>query len=329
MKAPLRWSLILAFASVYIIWGSTYLAIKIALESFPPLMLTAIRFVLAGTLVLAFTYPRYGKPITWRQWRSAFIVGTCLFLIANAGVVWSETQISSGLAALLVSTVPFWMIIVDWLRPGGHRPSWQIAVALVVGFIGIILLVGPDKILAGEETIKILPVIVLVFGSLSWAIGSVYSRQADLPSSPMVSTGMEMLCGGILLATASLLTGDLGSFQVSELRLDALAALIYLMTFGSIIGFSSYIFLLNNTSAALATTYAYVNPVVAMLLGWAFADEDLSVRTLIAAAIIIGSVVIITLYRQRPPSAPQADPEPAPLDTILPEGNLALCATGD
>lgn len=328
MKAPSRLSLILAFAAVYIVWGSTYLAIKIALESFPTFVLAGVRFILAGLLLLAISYPSYRQPITWRQWRSAFVIGGLLFLIANAGVVWAETRISSGLAALIVSSVPFWMVVVDWVRPQGKRPSWPVVAGLVMGFLGIILLIGPDQLLTGGDAIDTVAILVLVSGSLAWAIGSIYSREADLPSSPMVGTAMEMLAGGILLSIASVVSGDLAKFDLGAVQLDATLALIYLFTMGSLVGFTSYVYLLRNTTAARAGTYAYVNPLVALVLGWAFADESINLRTLLAAVVILGSVFMITIYRQRGPSAPAArtaDPVVSS-DARLPESALVASA---
>jgi drug/metabolite transporter (DMT)-like permease len=218
-------------------------------------------------------------------------------------VVWAEQFVPSGLTALLVSILPFWLVIIERVRPPRKRPSSAVLVGLVLGFIGIIVLVGPSG-LGGHGDVSSLGALVLILGSLSWAIGSFWSRDAQLPESGLLTTGMEMLGGGALLLIVGALTGEISQFDVHRISGASAAGLIYLITFGSLIGFTSYIWLLDKVSPARLGTYAYVNPIVAVLLGWAIAGERLSVRTGIAAAIVICAVALITTARSA--TAPQS-----------------------
>jgi drug/metabolite transporter (DMT)-like permease len=215
-------------------------------------------------------------------------------------VVWAEQFVPSGLTALLVSILPFWLVIIEWVRPPRRRPSGAVLVGLVLGFIGIVVLVGPGN-LGGDGDVRPLGALVLILGSLSWAIGSFWSRDARLPESGLLTTGMEMLGGGALLLIVGLLSGELSQFDIHRISGPSAAGLIYLITFGSLIGFTSYIWLLDKVSPARLGTYAYVNPIVAVILGWAIAGEKLSVRTAVAAAIVICAVALITTARSTAP----------------------------
>jgi drug/metabolite transporter (DMT)-like permease len=291
---PPRWRVVTAFAAVYLIWGSTYLAIRIAIETMPPFLMAGVRFLIAGALLYAWIRWR-GTPRPARShWLAATLVGGLLLLGGNGGVVWAEQRVPSGLTALLIATVPLWMVLLNWLRPGGVKPSNGVISGLTLGFIGITLLVGPGE-LAGGNHVDSLGAAVLIFASLLWAAGSLYSRRAQLPTSPLLATAMEMLAGGALLLTAGLLAGEWTRFAPSALSLRSWLALSYLIVFGALIGFTAYIWLLRVSTPARASTYAYVNPVVAILLGWAFAGEPLTARTLLAAAIIVAAVVVITM----------------------------------
>jgi len=293
---PPRWRVVTAFASVYLIWGSTYLAIRIAVETMPPFLMAGIRFLIAGAILYAWTRWRGTPQPTRAHWLAATCVGGLLLLGGNGGVVWAAQHVPSGLTALLIATVPLWMALLNWLRPGGAKPSNGIIVGLMLGFMGITLLIGPSKLASGHH-VDSLGAAVLIIASLSWAAGSLYSRRAQLPASPLLATGMEMLTGGALLLIASLLFGEWTSFELSAPSLRSWLALSYLIFFGALIGFTAYIWLLRVTTPAQASTYAYVNPVVAIFLGWAFAGEPLTARTLLAAAIIVAAVVVITTQR--------------------------------
>jgi len=291
-----RAQIIAAFASIYLVWGSTYLAIRYAVQTIPPFLMGGIRFVISGLLLYLWARSRGSPKPTRLHWRNAVIAGGFLLLGGNGAVVWAEQFVPSGLTALLVSILPFWLVIIEWVRPPHRRPSGAVLVGLVLGFIGIIVLVGPSD-LGGHGDVSSLGALVLILGSLSWAIGSFWSRDAQLPESGLLTTGMEMLGGGALLLIVGALTGEVSQFDVHLISGASAAGLIYLITFGSLIGFTSYIWLLDKVSPARLGTYAYVNPIVAVLLGWAIAGERLSVRTGVAAVIVICAVAIITTAR--------------------------------
>jgi drug/metabolite transporter (DMT)-like permease len=295
-KRASRAQIIAAFASIYTIWGSTYLAIRYAVETTPPFIMGGVRFVISGALL--YIWARYrGAPAPTRlHWRNAVIAGGFLLLGGNGAVVWAEQFVPSGLTALLVSILPFWLVIIEWARPPRKRPSVAVLLGLVLGFIGIIVLVGPGDV-GGQGNISPVGALVLILGSLSWAIGSFWSRDASLPESGLLTTGMEMLGGGALLLIVGVLSGDLSHFDIHHVSRASAIGLAYLITFGSLLGFTSYIWLLDKVSPAHLGTYAYVNPIVAVLLGWAIAGETLSVRTGVAAAIVICAVALITTAR--------------------------------
>jgi drug/metabolite transporter (DMT)-like permease len=255
-----------------------------------------VRFLVSGALL--YIWARYrGAPTPTRlHWRNAIIAGGFLLLGGNGAVVWAEQFVPSGLTALLVSILPFWLVIIEWARPPKKRPGGAVLLGLVLGFIGIIVLVGPGDI-GGQGNVSSVGALVLILGSLSWAIGSFWSRDASLPDSGLLTTGMEMLGGGALLLIVGVLSGELSHFDVYQVSRASAIGLAYLITFGSLLGFTSYIWLLDKVSPAHLGTYAYVNPIVAVLLGWAIAGETLSVRTAVAAAIVICAVALITTAR--------------------------------
>ncbi|HET7615237.1 MAG TPA: EamA family transporter [Gemmatimonadaceae bacterium] len=285
-----------AFASIYLIWGSTYLAIRYAVETIPPFLMGGTRFVISGALLYVWARSRGAAIPTRINWKNAVIAGGFLLLGGNGAVVWAEQFMPSGLTALLVSILPFWLVIIEWVRPPRQRPSAAILVGLVLGFIGIVVLVGPSE-LGGHEDASPLGTLVLILGSLSWAIGSFWSRDAELPASGLLTTGMEMLGGGVLMLIVGTLSGELSRLDLHGVSHASVIGLAYLITFGSLIGFTSYIWLLDKVSPAHLGTYAYVNPIVAVLLGWAIAGEKLSARTAVAAAIVIAGVALITIAR--------------------------------
>lgn len=280
-------------------WGSTYLAIRYAVETMPPFIMGGSRFLISGAMLYAWSRWRGAPRPTLRQWRNATIAGGFLLLGGNGGVVWAEQTVPSGLTALLVSILPFWLVIIEWARPPRRRPSAAVLIGLVVGFIGLVVLIGPGDI--GANGVSLLGAIVLILASLSWAIGSFWSRDADMPESGLLTTGMEMLAGGALLFLAGVSAGELGGFDVGAVPTASWIGWIYLIVFGSLIGFTSYIWLLDKVSPARLGTYAYVNPVVAVILGWAIAGERLSMRTGVAAFIVICAVALITTARSISP----------------------------
>jgi len=296
-----RAQIIAAFASIYVIWGSTYLAIRYAVETIPPFILGAARFVLSGAMLYLWARSRGSPRPTRLHWRNAVIAGGFLLLGGNGAVLWAEQFVPSGLTALLVSILPFWLVIIEWARPPRQRPTAAVLGGLVLGFIGIIVLVGPSDV-GGRGDVNPAGALVLILGSLSWAIGSFWSRDAELPESGLLTTGMEMLGGGVLLLIVGTLTGEFSHFDIHGVSKASAVGLLYLISFGSLLGFTSYIWLLDKVSPARLGTYAYVNPIVAVLLGWAIAGEKLSVRTGIAAAIVICAVALITTARSATPA---------------------------
>lgn len=316
--APPAWKLILAFAAVYFIWGSTYLAIKHANESLPPFAMASVRFLISGVMILAWHARSAGQllgGVTRAHWRSALIVGGLLLLGGNGGVVWAESgnRVPSGLAALLVATVPLWMVLVDWLRRGGLRPSGRVVFGVVLGFVGVGLLFS-EGLAEGADGVDPVGAAVLVFASLSWATGSVYSKHTPLPPSPLASTGLQMCCGGLLLGLAGLVAGDWHRLDLAAVTGKSWISWAYLILFGSLIGFTAYIWLLRVTTPARASTYAYVNPVVALFIGWAVDGERLTAMTFVAAPVILAAIAFITATRAaRAPALPRpVEPEPTP-----------------
>lgn len=290
--------MVLAFAAIYLVWGSTYLAILYAIETLPPFLMAGSRFLVAGTAMYAWARAAGAAAPRRVEWKGAALIGALLLLGGNGGVVWAEMRISSGLAALLVATVPVWMVLIEWAG-GGARPTRRVVAGLVTGFVGLGLLIGPGDLLGGASPDPRGTAAVLI-GSLCWAAGSVASRRVALPSSPLLGTGMEMLAGGAFLMAAATVLGEWGRLDLAAVSRESLIGLAYLIVAGSWIGFTAYVWLLRHVEVSKVATYAYVNPVVAVLLGWAIAGEPLTARTLTAAAVIVAAVVVITSGRRRP-----------------------------
>jgi drug/metabolite transporter (DMT)-like permease len=292
-----RLELALAFAAIYVVWGSTYLAIRFAIETVPPFLMAGFRFVVAGLLLYGWARWRGAARPAPRHWGAAAAIGALLLLGGNGAVVWAEQRVPSGVTALLVAMVPLYMVVIEWARPGGLRPTPAVAGGVLLGLAGLVLLVGPEQILGGSH-VDHAGALALAFGCLTWSLGSVYSRHAPLPASPQLATAMEMLAGGAMLLLAAGLHGDWGRFDLHAVSLRSALAVAYLVVFGSLVAFTAYIWLLRESTPARVSTYAYVNPLVAMLLGWALAGEPLTARTLVAAAVIVAGVVLITRSRR-------------------------------
>ena len=290
--APSKAKLIAAFAAIYLIWGSTYLAIKLAIDTMPPFSMAAARFLVAGALLYAWARLRSDVRARPIHWLHAVGLGALLLAGGNGCVVWAQQHIPSGVAALVVAVVPLWVVLVDWLRPGGVRPHRLTMLGVVVGLAGMVLLIGPSALGNGE--IDPIAALVLLAGSLSWSVATVFGRKAKVPGYPPLTSAMQLLGGGACLAVVSVLAGEPGRIRPEAFSWQSVAALGYLIVFGSIVAFSAYSWLLRVAPPARIATYAYVNPVVAMLLGWALADEALSLRTLLAAGVILGGVALIT-----------------------------------
>lgn len=289
---------IIAFACVYLIWGSTYLAIRFTIETLPPFLSAGIRSLLAGLILYAVARRRSKEKITREHWQSAFIIGGLLILGGNGSVVWAQRYIPSGVAALFIAITPLWMVLLQWLWQRGKRPSAGILFGIGLGVLGVWLLMAPDSQDLSSFPFHIGAALVLLFASLSWAIGSVYSRKAPLPASPFLSTGMQLMAGGILLALAGFVRGEAATLNPAAFSLKSIAAFVYLVLAGSLIGFTAYIWLLKNVGVAKASTYAFVNPIVAVFLGYALAGEKLTSQTALAACFVIIAVIVITLSPQ-------------------------------
>jgi drug/metabolite transporter (DMT)-like permease len=282
-----------AFAAVYIVWGSTYLAIRYAVAGIPPFLMSGTRFLVSGALLYAWARRRGAQTPRAPHWRDATIAGLLMLCCGNGAVGWAEQRVPSGLAALLVAVVPLWMVIIDWARPGGKRPSAIVLLGVVVGFAGLIVLVGFDAA-GGHAEVDATAALVLMAASAAWACGSVFNRVADRPESAALATGIQMLGGSLGLIVVGISRGELRALHITQIGAPALAGWIYLVTFGSLVGFTAYIFLLKAVSPAKASTYAYVNPLVAVFLGWAIAGESVTGRTIGAAAVILASVAMIS-----------------------------------
>ncbi len=284
--------LIAAFAAVYVIWGSTYLAISVGIESFPPLLLAASRHFTAGLVLYPLLRWKTGIRPTRRQWRTAAITGVLLLLVGNGGVCLSERTLPTGVAALIVALVSFWMVLLDWLRPGGLRPAPRVVGSLILGFGGLALLVGPAH-LGGSERVNPAGAGILLIATFAWAGGSLYSKHNDLPSSPMLGVAMQSLVGGAALWVVGLLAGEGRQLDFAAITARSWIAIAYLMVFGTGIGFTAYVYLLKKSTAARVGTYAFVNPVVALFLGWLGAGETITLRTALAAAVILTAVLLV------------------------------------
>jgi drug/metabolite transporter (DMT)-like permease len=294
---PSRFKLLSAFAAVYIVWGSTYLGIRIAIETIPPFLMASVRFIIAGSLLYLWARSRGAARPTVAHWKSTALIGLMLLMVGNGGLSWSEKLIPSGIAALIVAVSPLWFILLEWME-GGIRPTIGVALGLFLGTLGIAVLIDPANLVGGLE-VDTLAAVVLLGSSICWAVGSLYSRRAVLPSSPPLANGMEMLIGGLGLLVVSAATGELNSFHAAAITTRSLFAVAYLVVFGSIIGFSSYVWLLSATTPTRASTYAYVNPVVAVLIGWLFADESIHGRVVVAGMLIVAAVAAITVLGTR------------------------------
>jgi drug/metabolite transporter (DMT)-like permease len=296
-----RTRVITAFAAVYLIWGSTYLAIRFTIETLPPFLSAGLRFVLAGLALYAFArYKEKEASPQKKHWGPAFITGGFLLLGGNGSVVWAERYVPSGLAALFIAITPLWMVLLEWWWHETKRPSAGVFFGIGIGFLGVWLLMAPDLLHQGSHSIHLGGALLLLFASLSWSIGSVYSRKADLPRSPFLSTAMQMIGGGSLLLLMGVLQGEYAHFHIMDFSVKSMLAWVYLVLFGSLLGFTAYLWLLKNVGVARASTYAFVNPVVAIFLGWALAGEKLDAQTAIAALFVLVAVILITIYHNEP-----------------------------
>lgn len=304
---PPRAQLLAAYAIVYVVWGSTYLAIHYAIETLPPFLMGAVRFLVAGALLAGWARLRGAPGPTAAQWRAAAVIGGFLLFGGNGAVIWAEARVPSGIAALLVAILPLWMVILERIGPERRRPTPRAVAGVAMGVVGMVVLIGPGAIV-GDGNVHPVGALVLLLGSLSWAIGSLYSRRATLPASQPMSSGAQMLAGGALLGVLGLATGESPAGFAEGVSTASLVSLLYLIVFGSLVAFSAFAWLLRVEPPSRVATYAYVNPVVAVLLGWAVAGEPLTLQTMLAAGIIVGAVAMIVSGRGTTTGAARALP---------------------
>ncbi|MCQ3931859.1 MAG: multidrug transporter [Chloroflexi bacterium] len=279
-----------AFLAIYLIWGTTFLGIRIAVETIPAFMMAGLRFFFAGGIMMVILLARGGYFPSLRHWRSAVIVGG-LMLVGGIGLVsFAEERISSGLAALVVATIPIWITLFGWLGFGGKKPSPQIFTGLGLGFVGIILLFAPSL---DADNDQLAGMGIVFIGAMFFAMGSLYSRRAPLPQDTRMSTASEMLAAGILLLGVSLLLGEPSRLDITSISLRSIVALIYLTIFGSIIGYTAYLWLLKTVEPAKVSTNFYVNPVIAVVMGWLVADENVTLPMIFATIVILAGVAVI------------------------------------
>jgi drug/metabolite transporter (DMT)-like permease len=289
--------------SIYLIWGSTYLAIRFAVETIPPFLMAATRFLIPGIVLLFWRRAAKDPKPTRNEWKSTIIIGLLLLVGGNGGVTWAEQYLPSGIAALIIGSVPIWIILLNLFQPEGRHINKRVVFGAIIGFIGIALLIGPTQLSGNSENFHPLGILTILLAAIFWSAGSLYSHHAPMPESPLLSTGMEFLAGGIGLLIVGALTGEFNQINIAAITTRSLLSLAYLMIFGSLIGFVAYTWLLRNAPISVVSTYAYVNPLIAIMLGNLFAQEPLNLRILSSAVIIIGSVFLInTSFKRSPPT---------------------------
>jgi drug/metabolite transporter (DMT)-like permease len=295
---PARASILLAFAALYLIWGSTYLGIRVAIETLPPFLMAGTRFAIAGVLLFGYLIARGFPWPTAAQWKYQFIAGLFLLLGGNAVVSWAELRTPSGITCLILGASPLFLVLMDWVRPGGKRPTAVLAAGVIVGLIGVALLVGPGAI-PEDARPPLVDVAALILASISWWIGSLYIKHTKSGTSLIMASAMQMLSASCAMLLTGWILGEGKGLHLGEVSVRSWAALSYLVVAGSLVAFPVYVWLLEHSTPAKVSTYAYVNPVVALVLGWAILGEPMNLRMALATVIIIGAVAIITIGKSR------------------------------
>lgn len=291
---PLR--LLLGFLVIYVVWGSTYLAIRIGLDTLPPFFMGGVRFLIAGSAMYAFSRLRGAPKPTRAEWKSSAVIGFLLLFVGNGSVSWAEQRVTSGMTSLLVGTVPLWLVLCEWVQ--GKPPRIAQIVGVVIGLVGVGLLVLPASGDVNATAVDPMGALVLTVSALSWTVGSLYARTANTAKPATLAIGMQMLIGGALLLLLSTASGELPRVAATTISRNSMLALLYLIVFGSLIGFSTYMWLLRVASPTAVGTYAYVNPVVAVLLGVLLAGETLPPQAILAMFVIVGGVALVSLAPQ-------------------------------
>lgn len=297
--APSRAAIIAAFTTIYLVWGSTYLGIRVAVQTMPPFLMAASRFLVAGSALLVYLRLRGTPAPTFRQWRINALIGTFLLLGGNGAVAWAAQHVPSGITALLIGIGPLFIVLTEWAWPGGQRPTLRTIAAMLLGFAGVVWLAAPWQN-AAHGGLHLGAVLAILAGCVAWALGSITSRHAKHGASPALAAALQMLGGGGALVLAAALHGDFAALNLGAVSAHSWSAFAYLTIIGSLVGFSTFVWLMKNCPPAQVATYGYVNPIVAVLLGWLILDEPITPRTLVASAVIITSVVLITLEKNKP-----------------------------
>jgi drug/metabolite transporter (DMT)-like permease len=310
MGGDRRLAVLGAFAVVYVVWGSTYLAIRLGLETLPPFLMAGVRFVIAGSLMAGWAVARGAGRPGWRHWRSAGITGVLLLAVGNGGVTWAEQSIPSGLTALLVASEPLWLVLVAWGWYGGLRPGVRTAAGLALGLASVGMLIrtgggaeGGALVATGATGGMLVGSLAVLVSCVAWAFGSLSLRDAERPDSGVLFTGMQMLVGGIVLVGLGLVCGEAHRVDLEAVTSTSVLSVVYLIVFGSILAYSAYTWLIDRVSPAMLSTYAYVNPVVAVLLGWAVAREPITPAAWVAMTVIVASVALVSTGENEAPAA--------------------------
>ena len=297
-----RWKTLLAFAIIYFVWGSTFLAIRIGVREVPPFLLAAMRFLVAGFVLSAWIIARGERSPSGRQWMSAFMVAVLIFILDYGLVFWAEQRVPSGIAAVLMATIPAFMALSEIIFLRTQKLTIRLGSALLIGIAGVAVLMSPWLNLSGAPTDPA-GAVALIIAALSWSVGSVLTRKLPLPPSKLMSSGAQMLAGGVLLALTAGALGEFRKFHPSAVSREAWLSLLYMIVAGSIVAFTAYVWLIHHESPTKVGTYAYVNPVVAVLLGYLFGGEALGMRTIMGTLLVLISVVVITTTPAKKPVA--------------------------
>ncbi|MBU2604041.1 MAG: EamA family transporter [Actinobacteria bacterium] len=336
MSSPSRSHVVAAFAIIYLVWGTTFLGIHYAIETLPPFFMGSVRYLIAGAALYGWAHFRKASRPSAHQWKTAFIAGAFFMLIGQGGVAWGQQSVPSGVAAVLVGTIPMWILLLEWIRPGGRRPGLVVSVGLLLGFVGVVVLVAPWE--SGTQVIDPLGAAAILLAAFAWAVGSLYAKSVEWPASHAQAAGMQLFAGGVLLLVAAVIGGELWGLSLVDVSITSALAVLYLVVFSSIIAFSAYSWLLGVCRPTRVATFAYVNPVVAVGLGWLFVGEPLTGRMLFAMAITIGAVALASTGTERAdsPAAPaieapccfdtSEDPDVVPVE-LEPEPQAAAVST--
>jgi len=308
---PRTWTVLLAFAIIYFVWGSTYLAIRVGVREVPPFLLAGIRFLLAGAVLYGWMRARGTPSPSMREWGAATLLAVLIFVFDYGLVFWAEQRVASGIAAVMMATIPVFTTMSEILILRTQRLSARLAVALVIGIGGVAVLVG-RTVTFGEVPVDTAGACALIVAAISWSVASALTRKLPLPASKAMSSGAQMLAGGVLLTVTAAALGEFHRFRIQDVSRSAWLALIYLIVAGSIVAFTAYVWLIHHESPTKVGTYAYVNPVVAVLLGYFLGGEAMGVRTVVGTLLVLVSVVVITTTpareaeRSSPLNTPQA-----------------------